>query len=45
MQIKDEVTSESQSVIQNKYGTGDKDIDYAVDTVQEKVAYLSECFV
>ncbi|XP_057289946.1 CD151 antigen-like [Hydractinia symbiolongicarpus] len=35
--IKDEVTSESQSVIQNKYGTGDKDIDYAVDTVQEKL--------
>ncbi|XP_066922869.1 tetraspanin-11-like isoform X2 [Clytia hemisphaerica] len=35
--IKDEVTTEAQRVIEKEYGTGNSDIDHAVDILQEKL--------
>ena len=41
-QIKDEVTQESKKVIKDEYGTGNIDIDHAVDLVQQKVSFLQK---
>jgi len=35
--IKAEITKESKNIIKSRYGTGNTDVDYAVDLVQEKL--------